>query len=164
LRSLFFALLDPHFSPSFPLSPPQHVLNLEHSVNFFSGHDYTLLGTICALNLVSDFKVALNFSAYLLFELWDSPPEDSALSGSCTGPVVRILLNPTPFKNPDGTASRSVQTNGMIRLKDLPLEEATSILQQLRSQTNGLEMKPLKKEKEAAPPATGAEIEIDMLS
>jgi hypothetical protein len=131
-------------------------------VSFFSGHDYTLLGTICALGLVSDFKIALNFSAFLLFELWDSPPEDSSLSGTSTGPVVRILLNPTPFKNTDGTASRSVQTNGMIHLKDLPLEEAVTVLQQLRSQSSGLDMKPLKKEK--AQSATEAEIEIDMLS
>lgn len=145
------------------LLSPQHALNLEHSVNFFSGHDYTLLGTICALDLVSDFKIALNFSAFLIFELWDSPPEDCTLpSDAPIGPVLRVLLNPTPFKNSDGTAARSVQTDRMIRLKDFSLDEAVNMLTRLRSITSGLMMKPLKKEKEAE--AVGVDAEIDMLS
>lgn len=121
-------------------------MNLEHTVNFFSGHDYTLLGTICALNLVSDFKIALNFSAFILFELWDSPPQDSELYPSYAGPTVRILLNPSPFKNPDHTASRIVQTCSMIRLKDFQINEIVTILNHLRKGTEGLYMKPLKKE------------------
>jgi hypothetical protein len=146
-------------------------LNLEHSVNFFSGHDYTLLGTICALELVSDFKIALNFSAFLIFELWDSPPDDCTLPFGASGPVLRVLLNPTPFKNADGTASRIVQTHGMIRLKDLSLDEAVAMLTRLRSITSNLLMKPLKKEKDedknssaSAEGAAGVEVEIDMLS
>lgn len=129
-------------------------------MNFFSGHDYTLLGTICALGLVSDFKIALNFSAFLIFELWDSPPDDCTLP---TGPVLRVLLNPTPFKNSDGTAARSVQTDAMIRLKDLSLDETVAMLTHLRSVTSGLHMKPLKKEKEEDKKQQ-AEAEIDMLS
>ena len=126
----------------------QHVLNLEHSINFFSGHDYTLLGTICALNLVSEFKIALNFSAYILFEFWDSPPADSSLVNDHHDAIVRVLLNPTPFKTPDGSASRTVQTHATIILKDFKINEIVNILQHLRSLTSNLYMKPIKKDKE----------------
>lgn len=128
----------------------EHVLNLEHSVNFFSGHDYTLLGTICALNLVSEFKIAMNFSAFVLFEFWDSPPNNSTLLDNYNGPVIRVLLNPTPFKNSDGSTSRTVQTSAIRILNDYKLNDIVNILQELRSQSNNLYMKPLKTEKETS--------------
>lgn len=123
----------------------------------------------------------MNFSAFVLFELWDSPPADSSLLNHYNGPTVRVLLNPTPFKNSDGTASRTVQTSAMIVLKDYTLNEIANTLQHLRSVTSNLYMKPVKKEKEtsaeshpvvtdsvAAPVATTSgteqETEIDMLS
>lgn len=125
----------------------------------------------------------MNFSAFILFEFWDSPPNDSILlNENYNGPTVRILLNPTPFKNIDGSASRTVQTNAIRLLNDYKVNDIVNILQELRLQTKDLYMKPIKKEKEAhdaSQPITNAtalndssikqteheqETEIDMLS
>mmetsp|Transcript_5373 Transcript_5373/g.8213 ORF Transcript_5373/g.8213 Transcript_5373/m.8213 type:complete len:379 (-) Transcript_5373:227-1363(-) len=134
----------------------EHVLNLEHSVNIFSGHDYTLLGALCVLGVVKDFRVAMSFSAYILFELWDSSPEGDG-SG---GPVVRVILNPTPFKSSDGTASRTVQTWQEVVLKEFSLQELSRLLTDLRARCEDMPMKALKDESKKKEKET----EIDMLS
>ena len=126
-------------------------------MSIYSGHDYTLLGTLCALNVLRDFKIAMSFSAYILFELWDCPPEGSDL-GAYTGPVLRVVVNPTPFKDPQGHATLDVQTWQEVVVKDFTLPEAVHLLCSLREGTKDLMMKPLSKKKEEAP------AEIDMLS
>lgn len=134
----------------------EHALSLEHSVNIFSGHDYTLLGTLCVLGVVKEFRVAMSFSAYILFELWDSSPDGDG-SGD---PVVRVILNPTPFKNSDGTASRSVQTWQEVVLTEFSLPELSRLMKQLRTQCDKMPMKALKAESSKKEQET----EIDMLS
>ena len=106
--------------------------------------------------MVSEFKIAMSFSAYLLFELWDCPPDDSSI-GNYTGPVLRAIVNPTPFKNPDGSATLEVQTWQEVAVKDFTLQEAVHLLCTLREGTKDMPMKALSKKKEV-------ETGIDMLS
>jgi hypothetical protein len=129
---------------------------LEQSVSIYSGHDYTLLGTLCALNILTEFKVAMSFSAYILFELWDCPTEDANL-GSYTGPTLRVIVNPTPFKSPDGATTLDVQIWQEVVMKEFTLPDAIQLLCTLREGTKDLQLKPLSKKKEV-------DAEIDMLS
>lgn len=98
----------------------------------------------------------MSFSAYILFELWDSPTDEANL-GSYTGPTLRVIVNPTPFKNPDGSTTLEVQTWQEAVVKEFTVPEAIKLLCTLREGTKGLYMKPLSKKKET-------ENEIDMLS
>ena len=120
----------------------ESALNKDINLNIFSGHDYTILSVLAALNLVDNFEQATGFGAYILFEVWESSSdEDSAKSTT-----VRIIFNPHPFQSNDGSIDMStVNQSNEVLLKEISVSDLLAMVEALReSMTLFPPPKPLK--------------------
>lgn len=105
----------------------ESALNTDFSLNIFSGHDYTLLSVLAALNVVDKFENATGFGAYLLLEVWENSDKEL---------IVKIIYNPDPFRCSDGqSVDMTVVNEGHeVVLKEVAVAELLSLVQSLREQ------------------------------
>lgn len=64
----------------------QRAFNPSYTMNFFSGHDYTILGLMSCMRLVTNLRRPIEFGSYVIFELWDGPLGDARVTESPEGP------------------------------------------------------------------------------
>jgi len=104
----------------------ESALNTEHTLNIFSGHDYTLLSVLAALNLVEKFSHPTGFGSYLLFEVWET---DGQLS-------FKVIFNPDPFRCDDGHSvdMTAINENNEVVLKECPVSDMVAIVEKLRDE------------------------------
>ena len=121
-------------------------LNQEHTLNIFSGHDYTLLSVFAALNLVEKFEKPTGFGAYLLFEVWE---RDGQLS-------FKITFNPDPFRCDDGHSvdMTKVNENNEMLLKECLTTELLTVVEGLKVQISSFPPP-----KEAKPPLVSTSVD-----
>lgn len=122
------------------------ILSGQRSINIFSGHDYTLLGVLAALDLVERFDYASGFGAYLIFELWDTRNEND-MNRCNQDLMVKIILNPDPFRDSSGNVDISdVHEENQVILAEIPVIDLLDRAQKLRDQISLLPPpKPLSK-------------------
>jgi hypothetical protein len=129
-------------------------LNLNNSLNIFSGHDYTILGVISVLNLLNNFPKPMSYGCYVLFELWDS-----SFQSDEPGPVVRVIINPNPFKNMQNESVAEVCDLHEIVIGEITLRQIHDFISSCDSCLKTLPLKGLEAKKVSI-----AEEPIDMLS
>jgi hypothetical protein len=104
----------------------QSALNKDFSLNIFSGHDYTLLSVLAALELVESFEHPTGFGAYILFEVWEHS-DNSA--------TVKVIFNPDPFKSsPREVDMTSVNQSNELLLKEIAVPELLVLVDSLCDQ------------------------------
>lgn len=106
----------------------------------FSGHDYTILGTVSVLRLLDRFRLPMSYGCYVLLEFWDSSPSSNSTHD---GPVIVVKMNPTPFKTVEGHVSDDVCDTHEFTLGELSLQEINLFLAEIRAGLAQLPVKPL---------------------
>lgn len=142
----------------------ESALNSDFSLNIFSGHDYTLLSVLAALNLVDKFEHASGFGAYMLLEVWETSEKQL---------VFKVFYNPDPFRSSDGSSvdMSVINQENEFLLKEVPAPEMLTLVQSLRDQ---IALFPPPKEAKAQKSVDstsptvfklqGEQIEVDLLS
>ena len=59
----------------------QRTFDPQYNLNLFSGHDYTILALLAVIpGLIPALNRPIEFGSYVVFELWDGPPEATTAS------------------------------------------------------------------------------------